>query len=211
MAKKQKFYVVWAGEKTGIFRTWNECSKQISGYPDAKYKSFANLEMAKMAFAADYKDFAGKKTITSKRSAAEIAALGKPNPESIAVDGAWNTATGIIEYQGVYTKNAKMLFHVGPYADGTNNIAEFLALVHGLALLKKKESNLPVYSDSMTAISWVRNKKAKTNQRKTAKNKELFCLMQRAEKWLKENSYRTVILKWHTDVWGEIPADFGRK
>ena len=116
-----------------------------------------------------------------------------------------------MEYRGVDTLSGKEIFRQGPYFDGTNNIGEFLAIVHGLALLKKKNSNLPVYTDSMTAISWVRKRKANTKLELTARNAILFELIERAEKWLKTNTWSNPILKWETQCWGEIPADFGRK
>ena len=94
---------------------------------------------------------------------------------------------------------------------GTNNIGEFLAIVHGLALLKKKGFDMPIYSDSANAISWVRQKKCKTKLPRNEETEELFTVIERAEKWLRENTYTTRILKWETKVWGEIPADFGRK
>ncbi len=111
-------------------------------------------------------------------------------------------------------KNAKAksggIFHFGPMK-GTNNIGEFLAIVHGLALLKKKGFDMPIYSDSANAISWVRQKKCKTKLPRTPETEELFLLIERAEKWLQGNTYTTPILKWETKEWGEIPADFGRK
>ena len=94
---------------------------------------------------------------------------------------------------------------------GTNNIGEFLAIVHGLALLKQKGFDMPIYSDSVNAINWIKQKKCKTKLPRDAKTEELFCLIERAEKWLRENTYTTRILKWETKQWGEIPADFGRK
>jgi hypothetical protein len=36
-------------------------------------------------------------------------------------------------------------------------------------------------------------------------------MIERAEKWLKENRYSNKIVKWETELWGEVPADFGRK
>ncbi|MCE1155298.1 MAG: ribonuclease H, partial [Bacteroidales bacterium] len=42
-------------------------------------------------------------------------------------------------------------------------------------------------------------------------NAVLFDLIARAEKWLADNRYSTRIMKWQTEAWGEIPADFGRK
>ena len=101
---------------------------------------------------------------------------------------------------------------MGPFQKGTNNIGEFLALVHGIALLKSKnKEDIPIYSDSKIAMSWVKQKRCKTNMNFDASNKDLLDLIKRAEKWLKENTFKNPILKWETKAWGEIPADFGRK
>jgi ribonuclease HI len=43
------------------------------------------------------------------------------------------------------------------------------------------------------------------------KNEELFNLVDRALNWIKVNQWPNKILKWETEHWGEIPADFGRK
>ena len=103
-------------------------------------------------------------------------------------------------------------FQQSKLALGTNNIGEFLALVHGISLLKKKGlHSLPIYSDSKIAMSWVKKKTCRTNIAFDASNSDLLTLIHRAEKWLKENSFKNPILKWETKAWGEIPADFGRK
>ena len=93
----------------------------------------------------------------------------------------------------------------------SNNIGEFLAIVHGLALLKKKGSNMPIYSDSKIAQKWVRDKKCNTKLMPTERNGELLAIVRRAEAWLQNNTYSNPIIKWETERWGEIPADFGRK
>jgi ribonuclease HI len=136
---------------------------------------------------------------------------GKPIVPSISVDGACSGSTRSAEYRGVDTESGTTLFKVGPFMDGTNNVMEFLALVHALALCKQKGIAAPIYSDSVNAIKWVKNKKAHTNLAKTAHNANLFDMISRAEKWLEKNSYSNKILKWETKAWGEIPADFGRK
>ena len=101
---------------------------------------------------------------------------------------------------------------MGPFKKGTNNIGEFLALVHGIALLKNKnKEDIPIYSDSRIAMSWIKQKRCKTNMHFDASNKDLLELIKRAETWLKENTFKNPILKWETKAWGEIPADFGRK
>lgn len=210
MAKK-KYYVVWDGQKTGVFDNWAQCKESIKGYPNAKYKSFPSKYAAEQAFAGNYNEHLGKTVSLSMQLEGLKENQPKPVFPSLAVDAAWNTSTGDMEYRGVDAQTATEIFRQGPYFDGTNNVGEFLAIVHGLAYLKKKNSNLPIYTDSMTAISWVRKKRANTTLQKTARNEILFDLLARAEKWLKENVWKNQLLKWETQTWGEIPADFGRK
>ena len=209
---KKKFYVVWNGRKKGIYTSWNICKKQVDGIDAAQYKSFASLDEAELAFSKKYDDYKGKNTTKPILSASEKASYGSPNLESISVDAACSGNPGKMEYRGVLTHNKKQLFLKGPYPNGTNNIGEFLALVHGIALLKSKnKEEIPIYSDSRTAMSWVKQKKCKTNLHFDASNKDLLALIKRAENWLKENTFKNPILKWETKAWGEIPADFGRK
>ena len=205
--KKPKFYVVWEGNETGIFNTWKECQKHIKGYGGAKYKSFPTLREAEDAFAGSYFD-----AITpSKKKKIDPSLAGIPVWKSIAVDAACSGNPGAMEYQGVDTSTGKTLFHLGPLAQGTNNVGEFLALVHGLAFLKQHNSNLPIYTDSRTAMAWIKAKKCRTKLDKTTANTKIFELIKRGEKWLKNNTFDTEIMKWETKAWGEIPADFGRK
>lgn len=204
MAKpKNKYYVVWSGREKGIYSSWDDCKAQISGFAGAKYKGFPNRQEAEAAFQQPYK--------FSRKPAKPKKAVGKPIYPSLSVDAACSGNPGIMEYQGVDSKSGETLFHRGPFHDGTNNVGEFLALVLGLAFLKHQKKNFPIYSDSRTAISWVRKKKCNTKLAQTSRNKELFEAIRKAEQWLKDNAYTTQILKWETEVWGEIPADFGRK
>jgi len=204
---KKKFYVIWKGKKTGIFTSWDECKDFVLGFTGAKYKSFDTMELAREAFNSDSKDFIGKHVC--ELSEQEKLRIGDPVLESISVDAAEND--GIVEYRGVDTKTGHIIFKQGPFEGGTNNIGEFLAIVHGLAWLKKINSTIPVYSDSITAIGWVKNKRANTRMERSRKNDKLFELVDRAEKWLAENDYSNKILKWETKGWGEIRADYGRK
>lgn len=210
--KKKKYYTVWQGHKTGVFETWNACKKQIKDYQGAQYKSFPTLASAKEALEGNYFNYIGKsKSFKSELSAEQIKKIGQPNYNSISVDAASSGNPGIMEYRGVDTKTKKQLFIQGPFQQGTNNIGEFLALVHGLAILKKNDSNRILYTDSRTAMSWVRKKICNTKLERSTKNKPVFDLVDRAVDWLKNNTYNTVIVKWETKAWGEIPADFGRK
>jgi ribonuclease HI len=210
--KKKKYYTVWKGHHTGVFESWNDCKAQIKDYQGAQYKSFATFDAAKTAFKGNYFDYVGKNnSFKSELSPEQLKKIGQPNYNSIAVDAASSGNPGKMEYRGVDTKTKKQLFIQGPFEEGTNNIGEFLALVHGLALLKKNNSNLIMYTDSKTAMSWVKKKVCNTKLERNDKNKPVFDLVDRAVEWLKTNSYTTTIVKWETKAWGEIPSDFGRK
>lgn len=212
MAKQQKYYVVWEGHKPGVYTTWEDCQLQTIGYKGAKYKSFDKREAAEAAFKqSPWKHInqggapapkAGKSGASKSKSAIVW--------HSLSVDAACAGNPGVMEYQGVDTKTSERLFH-RKFDLGTNNIGEFLALVHALALLKKQGLNTLIYTDSATAMAWVRNKKAKTTLTRNHKTEALYEMIDRAEKWLKENTYTNPIVKWETEHWGEIPADFGRK
>lgn len=130
--------------------------------------------------------------------------------EAWCVDAACSGNPGPMEYQCIHLPSRRRVFHYGPI-QGTNNIGEFLAIVHALALMKQQGMCVPIYSDSRTALTWVRNRKAKTTLQRTPQTAQALDLLARAEKWLRENPVNAPILKWDTEQWGEIPADFGRK
>ena len=212
---KQKSYVVWKGRKTGIFSSWDECKKQVDAFPGAEYKSFETRTLAENAFRENSRKHIYQNSIAAKAktspSPLRKAAAGSPIAESISVDAACSGNPGVLEYQGVETATKRLLFAMGPFPQGTVNIGEFLAIVHGLAFLKKNGSTLPIYSDSRTAISWVKKKATKTTLDRNRTTEELFVLVDRAIQWLNSNAYPNQILKWETKHWGENPADFGRK
>ena len=214
MAKKKKFYVVWVGHKPGVYSSWDEAKAQIEGFSGAKYKSFTDAKAAEEAYEKPADMYYGKgpkKSKTPKRLREELIEMGV-DLTAIAVDAACKGNPGPLEYQGVDLESNIDLFHVGPLAEGTVNIGEFLAIVHALALLQNGPgAERAIYSDSFIGISWVHQQKCKTKLTKTVNNKALFHLVRRAEKWLAENRYKNPILKWETQQWGEIPADFGRK
>jgi ribonuclease HI len=130
--------------------------------------------------------------------------------EALCVDAACSGNPGPMEYRGVHLPSGKEVFRFGPI-QGTNNIGEFLAIVHGLALMEQKRIRMPIYSDSVSGQAWVRNKKAKTTLARTPETEKALDLVARAENWLRTHQVNVPIMKWDTENWGEIPADFGRK
>lgn len=233
---KQKYYVVWNGPSPGVYSSWEACQEAVSGVSGAKYKSFKSQAEAEDAFEMGEEAYEEAKACddsTSNNSSksgnsgnpGSSCDISKPirpayNPaklpaeairEAIAVDAACSGNPGAMEYRGVYLADGKEIFHYGP-VHGTNNIGEFLAIVHGLALLKQKGlDNMPIYSDSVNAQLWVRKHHCKTTLVRNDQTEKLYQMIERAEAWLRNNTYKNPIIKWQTDKWGEIPADFGRK
>ena len=213
MADKRKWYVVWVGTEPGICDSWAECESRVKGYDGARYKSFKTQEEATMAFRNGFDDGETLRAIArGPRERINYEAIPEIVRDSIAVDGACSGNPGMMEYRGVDVTTGAELFHEGPFADATNNIGEFLALVHALALFHNSgNGHTAIYSDSRTALAWLRNRHAKTTLARTGRNELVFELIGRAERWLQTHTWTNRVIKWNTEAWGEIPADFGRK
>lgn len=234
---KNKYYVVWNGVEDGVYTTWESCQQAVKGFSAAQYKSFKTEAEAEEAYEMGYDAYMQKMQQASNNGTSHAEASAQQPDEAeaestqqqpkttstppslpqgainnaIAVDAACSGNPGKMEYRGVYLRTGKEIFHFGPVY-GTNNIGEFLAIVHGLALLKQKGLyTMPIYSDSVNAQLWVKRKKCKTTLDRNEKTEKLYQLIERAEHWLHANSYDNPIIKWPTELWGEIPADFGRK
>ena len=212
---KQKFYVVWRGRKPGVYDSWDDCKQQVEGFGEAAYKAYATLEDAEEAFWRGKEEAQPAQAVAGqddKKGGTPLpAAAPRPYDEdAIAVDAACSGNPGPMEYRGVDLRSGRELFHLGPL-HGTNNIGEFLAIVHALALLKKQGVKRTVYSDSRNALIWVRQKQCKTKLERNAQTECLFQLIDRAVIWLRNNKIEVPLLKWQTKEWGEVPADFGRK
>jgi len=208
--KKNNFYVVWNGHTPGIYTSWDKCKKQVDGYEAAKYKGFGTEQEAIKAFQSNPMEYYGK-TAAPKVDEHLLKRVGKPLKNALCVDAACSGNPGIMEYRGVELASGKEVFKRGPFPMGTTNIGEFLAIVTGLAILKLNNSPLPLYSDSRNGIKWTKQKHINTTLQRTQQTETLFETIDKALEWLHSNSYETQILKWETEAWGEIPADFGRK
>ncbi len=227
MAKKHKYYVVWQGKKPGIYSDWDACKEQVVGVQGAQYKGFDSMAEAEAAIRMPYSSVvqsSGANGVNGSNghqsgclvidengmTAVKPGTANPPVLDALAVDAACSGNPGVMEYQGIYIPTRTRVFHYRA-EKGTNNIGEFLAIVHGLSYLKKHRLNQIIYSDSVNAINWVRQKVCKSKLVEDASTAELWDYIHRAENWLRTNSYTTEIRKWDTDNWGEIPADFGRK
>ncbi|WP_438351926.1 ribonuclease H [Paenibacillus sp. FA6] len=219
---KQKYYVVWVGNTPGIYTKWPECQSQVAQFKDAKFKSYDSQAEAEQAYRDGWKQHWGKKKPEGKALSGTYQSNKSPSPKSkasieaidynsISVDVGTRGNPGPIEYRGVDTQTGEVIFAQGPIPKGTNNLGEFLAIVHSLAYLKKEGSTKTVYSDSRTALKWVREKRVATTLERDESTKEVWSLVDRALHWLETNQYDNQVRKWETKEWGEIKADYGRK
>lgn len=216
-----KCYVVWVGRKPGVYVDLNDALEQVDDYPGASFKSFDSPEEAAIAFRqgsarADGNDIArllldAQRHHMPRPGQADYLSIPEIDPDGWAVDAACAGNPGKMEYRGVELMTGRELFRVGPFEQSTNNIGEFLAIVHALSLMFQRGERHTVYSDSKTGMAWVRNRKVKTQLARNAKTEKSFQLMERALSWLNTHTIDVSIRKWETDRWGEIPADFGRK
>ena len=208
--KKAAYYVVWVGKTPGIYDNWEDCEAQVKGTAGAKYKGFASREAAEQAL----EEGADKHIIRKPKEAVSnqpLAISSHPILPALAVDAACSGNPGVMEFRGVIADTGTEVFHRGPFQAGTNNIGEFLAIVLGLAYLKQNHLPWALYSDSRTALAWLKKKHADTKIEWNASNQDLFYMIRKAEMWLHDNTWTTPVYKWDTKKWGEIPADFGRK
>ena len=214
MTAPKKYYVVWDGRAPGIYDSWEECCDQVDGFPNAKYQSFSSLEAATEAFRGDPNEqLAFAKALHKQlNTPTDYTAIPGIRLDAIAVDGACSGNPGPMEYRCVRVIDGMEIFRVGPLDGGTNNIGEYLALIHAASLMAKRGlTSVPIYSDSKTALSWLRKGHSNTKLTPNGKNGEVIRMLARADAWLAANRIINPVLKWETERWGEIPADFGRK
>lgn len=200
--EKRKFYVVWEGRAPGIYDTWEECFDQVDGFPGAKYKSYSTQAEATAAFRGNPREhltFARElaKHINMK---VDYTAIPGIRLDAIAVDGACSKNPGPMEYRGVRVADGVELFRVGPLDGGTNNIGEYLAIIHVAALLARSgDTTTPIYSDSRTALSWIRRGHSNTKIVPDAANARLMQILARADAWLATHRIPNPLLKWDTE------------
>ncbi len=224
-AHKHKYYVVWQGLAPGVYDSWDECQQQIHGVPGARYKAYSDREEAVEAFRGKPDLSIVKAIIEHAPRPAEapvlpdgtrdFTAIPEVRLDAIAVDGACSGNPGRMEYRAVRVIDGAEVFRIGDKNPliGTNNIAEYLAMIHLAALLQKAgDTRTPIYTDSKNTLAWLRKGRSNTSLAATPKTAPVLELLRRADAWLAANGpIRNPILKWKTELWGEIPADFGRK
>lgn len=138
-----------------------------------------------------------------------MAQVDKPI-KGIAVDAWCSGNPGPGGYRGVDISTGEILFKKSyPYI--TNNLAEFLAISHGIGYCKNVNKSYDrVFSDSEIAIAWVEKQSYKSG---IELNKGILAIndANKSVRYLSQQKSIPMIMKWLTKEWGEIPADFNRK
>lgn len=223
---KTKFYVVIKGVVPGIYTTWGECEAQVKGFKGAEYKSYPTRAEADAVFASgtvkrEVKSISGtthsgatelKEMLVHAPTPTVKAFVSKTGRECISVDVGTHGNPGVMEYRIVAIPSGKTLFHSPQYALGTNNIGEFLALVDSIRYARQQDQPLDIYTDSVTAQAWYREKRMNTTMNLSRLPLVLQQKIQEVLAYLAaESSDYPYIYKWDTKKYGDIPADFGRK
>lgn len=221
MSTRRKFYVVWVGHNPGIYDNWNDAQEQVINFPGAKYKSYDDIDEATAAYRGDPREQLGLMRALLQHkpdynpSERDYSKLPGIRLDAIAVDGACAGNPGRMEYRAVRVADGSEVFRIGDKTEltGTNNIAEYLGMIHLAALLARSgDFTTPIYTDSRNTLAWLRRGHSKTTLASTPETAKTLELLARADAWLAANGpIRNPVIKWPTEEWGEIPADFGRK
>lgn len=211
---KNKFYVVWKGRDTGIFTSWSEVNELIKGFSGAEYKSYADQETAELEFSlGSPKGRSNDENHTTTKLKEEPSDDHKaPDHECLTVDGSYLGGKKIMQYRCVWNQSKEEVFSTKPIEGGNQNIAEFLALVGAMKYrVSTKQYDLHIYSDSQTALSWVRNCKIKSSYDLSQLDEVVQERIYGALKFIAKSGVRKNLYKWDSALWGDIPADYGRK
>lgn len=237
---KHKYYVVLRGHQLGIYTSREACKQQVEKYAGAVYKSFLDKESAEFAWkqqsfwSANWGWYKWQSSTDYLRQV-----LGEEFDRVVCTDAACPSNPGPVEYRAVSLREGKELFRVGPLEWGSVNLAEFLAIVEAMVIIfchfewsEAKLRNLLstnnksfldklgmttppiIYSDSKIAINRVRNWSFSTTVDRNRQNRQLFDRLDMAINWLVQHPHRSYSVELRqrpTKLWGQIPADFGRK
>lgn len=128
--------------------------------------------------------------------------------DKIIVHSTANTKTKRMAYKGFNESTNKWIFKVKYKGYCTQNVADFMAIVHALHYCKINNIDLPIYNDNLVAIKWVKDKKVNSLLIKTKENHELFQSFENALVILKQNDFLNPILFWKKKELGNIKNPF---
>lgn len=200
--KNNKYYVVFKGYNTGIYDNWNDCKKQVNGFSGALHKSFESPDEAEKAF-EEYSE--------SSNTNLEFEQPTSYSIKSIIVSGNCPNNFGEMSYQWnlvASTNNAK---RKNLSIIGTKNIADFIAIIDLIKLTKKVKLNLPIYTNSKTAVNWILNKKCNHQLFVSKQTETVLALVKEHDEWLLNNIIENEILLWNSNSWGVFPIVSKRK
>ncbi len=160
MAKK--FYAVKNGRETGIFNTWPECQRQVTGFGGAEFKGFETLAEAEAYLS-------GAPRGTAPRAGAATA----------YVDGSYDAGTGRFSYGMVLFYNGEEITRNEAFCDAAMAVMRNVAgEIRGAAeamrcCVENGIEKLDIYYDYAGIEKWCTGE-WKTNKEGTTRYKEYY-------------------------------------
>ncbi len=151
---KKKFYAVAAGLKPGIYDTWPEAQKQVTGYAGAKFKGFTDRTEAEAWLHNPQYNQAPvrKKSATSTKPPPQPCRLGEIN---IYTDGGCSHNPGPGGYGAILVYDDMELEICGGFQLTTNNRMELMACIMALQHLELRDRPITIWSDSSYVVNGI--------------------------------------------------------
>jgi len=129
-------------------------------------------------------------------------------PIGICVDASTRpTNPGFTEYRGMDLQTNQVIFHT-KIGFASNNVGEYCAIVEALCWCERNNKHVTIYSDSKIAINWIMRQRTSSGAKIC---KDAFELFKECENYVRKMKYVHHIKWFDKRIYGEIPADFGRK
>jgi viroplasmin and RNaseH domain-containing protein len=197
MVVKKKYYGVKVGRISGIYQTWDECKKQVIGYPGALYKGFTSLQEAQEYVAGGLLSVSSTADLTDRL----LAESGRYY--DIYVDGSYvnkQYSWAFVVYDGTQIIHTSSGLGKDSEAAAIHNVAgELEAAVQAMRWADEQEVDYIIIHHDYIGISEWATGKWKTNNQFTK------AYAQFASKYLHKVKFNKV--SGHTGIEGNELAD----
>ncbi len=207
---KYSCYAVLEGRVPGVYDTWNECSAQVTGYSGAIFKGHICHSSARYEFRLHQRRKIAKFKIRTTPLAKKKKVSTLPTSEYIVAGASYDRFNDTLTYRVVMGGTNETLFESEVYSGGNQSLGEYLALIEALKWVRENyKHDIPVLSNSMSAIIWIENKAYKGSLGIHDMDSDLYLELKKAKEYLSDMcqdgyKYSLNTLKWNNKLLGCI-------